>query len=244
MTILANLVKGPLKRLRAIAYYGKARFCPVCGKSARKFRSAGEPPRPDAQCPHCSSFERHRFLWLYLARETDLFDGQTKRMLHIAPEGCLEPRFRMRLGENYVTADLNRKAMLKMDITNIQFPDQSVDVIYCSHVLEHVQNDRKAMREFCRVLKTDGWAILLVPVWAEKTFEDPSVDKPQDRLRLFGQIDHVRKYGRDYVDRLRESGFSVSVTKVHDMLPESEAVRMGLTSAAGEIYYCTRNTHR
>jgi hypothetical protein len=107
-----------------------------------------------------------------------------------------------------------------------------------------VQNDRKAMREFCRVLKTDGWAILLVPVWAEKTFEDPSVDKPQDRLRLFGQIDHVRKYGRDYVDRLRESGFSVSVTKVHDMLPESEAVRMGLTSAAGEIYYCTRNTHR
>lgn len=150
----------------------------------------------------------------------------------------------MRLGENYVTADLNRKAMLKLDITNIQFPDQSVDVIYCSHVLEHVQNDRKAMREFCRVLKTDGWAILLVPVWAEKTFEDPSVDKPQDRLRLFGQIDHVRKYGRDYVDRLRESGFSVSVTKVHDMLPESEAVRMGLTSAAGEIYYCTRNTHR
>jgi ubiquinone/menaquinone biosynthesis C-methylase UbiE len=109
-----------------------------------------------------------------------------------------------------MTADLHSPAMVKMDITNIQFPDETFDVVYCSHVLEHVPDDRKAMREFYRVLKSNGWAVLLVPIIVEKTFEDPSIDKPKDRLRLFGQSDHVRKYGRDYVDRLRESGFSVS----------------------------------
>jgi SAM-dependent methyltransferase len=130
--------------------------------------------------------------------------------------------------------------MIKMDITNIDYPDQSFDVIYCSHVLEHVQDDRKAMREFYRVLKTTGWAILLVPITAEKTLEDPSLVGPEERLRVFGQADHVRRYGPDYVDRLREAGFSVQVTKVNDLVQNDEAIRLGLTSAAGEIHFCTK----
>jgi predicted SAM-dependent methyltransferase len=162
-------------------------------------------------------------------------------MLHVAPESCLEPTFRKQLGDDYLTADLfNPLAMVKMDITDIQYPDESFDVIYCSHVLEHVVDDRKAMSEFYRVLKSDGWAILLVPITAETTYEDPSIVAPVERLKHFGQDDHVRRYGHDYVDRLRDAGFNVSVIEASDLCRQSELVQMGLTSASGEIFFCTK----
>jgi len=159
----------------------------------------------------------------------------------VAPELCFEPILRQRLGDNYVTADLfNPRAMVRMDITGIDYPDESFDVIYCSHVLEHVQDDRKAMREFYRVLKGNGWAILLAPIIIEETFENPSIVEPSERSRHFGRKDHVRAYGRDYTDRLRDAGFIVEVTTVNDLARNDEKVQMGLTPASGEIYYCTK----
>jgi hypothetical protein len=107
-------------------------------------------------------------------------------------------------------------------------------------VLEHVHDDRKAMREFVRVLKNDGWAIINVPIIAEETFEDPSIVDPQERLQAFGQEDHVRRYGPDYVDRLRDAGFEVAVTTVGDLTQEDEVIQMGLTRASGEIFFCTK----
>jgi SAM-dependent methyltransferase len=188
----------------------------------------------------CGALERHRFMWKYLEKMTNLFEAKNISMLHIAPEKFLETKLRDRLGKNYITADLlNPRAMVKMDITDIQYPDEYFDVIYCSHVLEHVQDDKMAMREFYRVLKPDGWAILLVPITADKTFEDPSVVDPSERLKLFGQKDHVRRYGPDYIDRLREAGFKVKVTHVSDIFDTKDAVRLGLTRAGG-IYYCTK----
>lgn len=242
---LPKWIKVPLKRARGfpsrVSYYGTARVCPVCGKSSRRFRTFGIVPREDAQCVHCLALERHRFLWLYLSRNTDIFDGRPKKMLHVAAEQCFETRFRKRLGDSYVTADLKKpRAMVKMDITDIKYPDESFDAIYCSHVLEHVQADKQAMREFYRVLKGDGWAILLVPISAEETFEDPSIVDPQERERVFGQRTHVRRYGPDYITRLREAGFGVKTTKVSDLVQQDEVVRMGLTPASGEIYYCTK----
>ncbi len=162
-------------------------------------------------------------------------------MLHVSPENCLEKRLKQLLGNNYVTADLeNPRAMEKMDVTDIKHTDQSFDVIYCSHVLEHVDNDKKALKEFHRVLKENGWAILLVPITADRTFEDPSIIDPEQRLKVFGQKDHVRRYGPDYVDRLREAGFKVEVTVVKDLVSNNEAKLMGLSAASGEIYYCTK----
>jgi SAM-dependent methyltransferase len=180
-------------------------------------------------------------VWLYLNSKTNLFDGKPKTMIHVAPESCLESRFRQRLRDGYLTADLvNPRARIKMDITQIQYPDQSFDVIYCSHVLEHVPDDRKAMREFLRTLKPDGWAILLVPITATKTLEDPSITTPEERLRQYGQADHVRRYGPDYLDRLKEVGFQVSVSHVQDLVSPEQAVRMGLTKASGEIFFCAK----
>ena len=227
--------------MRGVPYYGEGRLCPVCGKSSRRFRQFGIVPREDAECFHCGALERHRLLWLFLQKKTDLFDGMSKRMLHVAPEPCFESRFKQRLGGAYLSADLfDPRAMIKMDVTNIQYANQSFDVIYCSHVLEHVLDDKQAMREFFRVLKNRGWAVLLVPISSEKTFEDSSIVDPQERLKAFGQADHVRCYGPDYVERLRDAGFTVEITKVGDLASSHEAITMGLTAASGEIYYCTK----
>lgn len=245
LSSLPEAVKAPIRRARdwfaALPYRGTGRWCPVCRKSARAFREYGDPPRRDAICPHCGSVERHRLAWLFFEQRTDLFDRRPKRMLHVAPELCFQRRLRTRIGRGYLSADLESpRAAVRMDVMDIQYPDESFDVILCSHVLEHVSDDRRAMRELHRVLKLDGWAVLLVPITAESTFEDPAITDPAERMRLFGQEDHVRRYGPDYVDRLREAGFEVAVTTVQDLATPDEAERMGLTAAAGEIFCCTR----
>jgi ubiquinone/menaquinone biosynthesis C-methylase UbiE len=172
---------------------------------------------------------------------TDLFDGRPKRILHVAPERCFERELKRHFGSNYITADLkDSRAMVKMDIMDIKYKDDFFDVIYCSHVLEHVPDDGKAIREFYRVLKSTGWAILLVPITAERTFEDSSIVDPNERLLLYGREDHLRRYGPDYAERLREAGFIVTTTKVYDLVEESKAIFMGLTAASGEIYFCTK----
>jgi hypothetical protein len=236
-------LKKPLRPveyfLSSLPYRGKGRWCPVCEKESRKFGKIGYPTRENARCIHCQSAERHRFVWLYFQRMTDLFDGKQKKMLHVAPETCFVSKLKESLRHGYITADLqNPRAMVRMDITDIQYPDDHFDIIYCSHVLEHVQEDKKAMREFCRVMKKDGWAIILVPITVENTFEDPSIVDPSERLKVFGLKDHVRCYGPDYADRLRESGFDVKVTYLSDMFGNDDIIRMGLSSASGVIYHC------
>lgn len=172
-------------------------------------------------------------------QKTDLFDGRPKKLLHIAPEPTFEKRFAEHFGTDYLTADLcDRRIMIKMDIADISFPDEIFDVIYCSHVLEYVPDDKRAIREFYRVLKKGGWAILLVPITAEKTEELSTIDLAE-RLRLYGQED-LRRYGMDFVERLGEAGFSVKVTTPADFLDQEEIERMGISKAAGEIFYCTK----
>ena len=230
------------KVVRAVAYHGKGRFCPVCGKSSRRFLNFRT--RKDVICAHCGSFGRHRLFWLFLQKKTNFFDGKPKKMLHVAPEYCFESRFKELLGDDYLTADLSSpRAMVKMDITDIQYADNSFDVIYCSHVLEHVVDDKQAMKEFLRVLKDDGWAILLVPITRKKTFEDSSIVDPKERLKAFGDRDHCRRYGLDYVERLRNVGFTVKITTVGDLADANDSVKMGLPlpkSTAGDIYYCIK----
>jgi len=216
------------------------RFCPICEKISSYFDIAGIIPRQDALCPHCSSLERHRLLYLFLKEKTDFFVKQTGKMLHIAPEPCFETMFKNTIGSGYISADLyNPCAMVKMDIMDIKYENDFFDIIYCSHVLEHVSDDRKAMKEFFRVLKKDGWAILNVPIIKDKTYENPNITDPKEREKEFGQSDHVRAYGPDYIDRLREAGFSVDIAYAKDFIKPSDIQRMGITGASGEIYFCT-----
>ena len=177
----------------------------------------------------------------YFKRMTDLFNGPPKKMLHVAPEQTFEKLLQSHLGQGYLTADLHKSGvMVRMDITDIDYTGGTFDVIYCSHVLEHVPDDKRAIRELHRVLKPNGWAILQVPITADITFEDPSITDPTDRLRLFGNKDHVRSYGPDFVERLQEAGFKVKIITASDFLTEEQTELMGITEAAGEIYYCTK----
>lgn len=230
---------------KAFLFGGRGRWCPVCERHARKFRSFGlvdgEKKRVDAMCPWCGTLERHRLVMVFFAQKTNLFDGKPKSLLHVAPEERIESIFRRVAGNDYLSGDLfDEKAMEKMDITDIQHPDDSFDVIYCSHVLEHVPDDRLAMRELRRVLKPGGWAVLNVPVTTDKTFEDPSIKDPAERERVFGQHDHVRRYGRDYQDRLVESGFHVQPYQITDLYPENEHPRLRLAGYQGTVYRCTK----
>jgi len=248
ISVIPTFIKLPLRIGKKIVYlfmyYGKNRWCPVCGKPSRKFLEFGINPRENALCPHCNSLERHRFVWLYFKKKTNLFKDSHKKLLHIAPEKCLEKKFRKLLKRRYLTADLSGSgAMIKMDITNIDYPAESFDVIYCSHVLEHVPDDKKALREFYRVLKSDGFAILIVPLSAGKTFEDLTIRDANERLKKFGHEDHVRSYGPDFIERLKEAGFKVSYTQVSDLFDNKDAEYMGLKGtgmASGDIYHCKK----
>lgn len=196
-----------------IAFYlkGNKYTDPIDNKSFRKFLPYGyQVQRQNVLSPSTLSLERHRLLWLYLTNETDFFTSK-KKVLHMAPEQCFLARFR-KLNHDYKTADLDSPiADVKADIINLPFNDNSFDVIFCNHVLEHVQDDTKAMKELFRVMKKGGMGIFQVPQDLNRnvTFEDNSITDPKKRAKIFGQYDHVRVYGRDYFDKLRSIGFNV-----------------------------------
>jgi SAM-dependent methyltransferase len=212
--------------------------CPCCQRSFRSF-VVPDPEQLNAICPWCGSHIRHRALWLYLERRTDL-PVRPARLLHVAPEYVLQERLRGLEHLDYVSADLESPlAMEHFDLTDIPHPDDSFDVILCSHVLEHVPDDRAAMRELRRVLRPDGWAIVQVPIDYERaeTYEDPSISSLEDREREYWQADHLRLYANDFPDRLRAEGLDVTVDHYLRELPHEEIDRFGLISLE-DIYLC------
>ncbi len=176
-------------------------------------------------CPFCHSYDRDRLLWLFLTRKMEVGESPTK-LLHIAPETTVSNRLQAMPNVEYLSGDLDPSlAMVKLDVTAIDLPNESFDVILCNHVLEHIPDDRLAMSEILRVLKPGGWAVLQVPIALnlETTIEDPSCNDEQERLRRFGQIDHFRVYSRaDYVSRLRSVGWLVEEVDFVRELSEAE----------------------
>jgi SAM-dependent methyltransferase len=229
---LAKLLIPENQRRKLKYYRNKIRFfgfrfkCPICNSHLRKLKPfglkftvltekkvIGGGYRLNAQCPVCYSTDRERLLYLYLLKKTNLFSEKAK-VLHVAPEGGLSRIIKAYSNIDYLTADISaNNVMVKMDITTINYPAETFDVIICNHVLEHIIDDGKAMGELYRVLKPGGWGILQVPISLslEKTYEDFSVTNPSEREITFGQSDHVRIYGMDYVDRLKKSGFDVNI---------------------------------
>jgi SAM-dependent methyltransferase len=196
----------------------------------RRFDTVGLIPRPNARCPVCRSLERHRLIWLYLRDGLGIRDGRRPmRLLHLAPEPALERKLSSLRHIQYITSDLRPKGVrVCSDVTRLPFGDDSFDAVLCSHVLEHISDDRTAMRELGRILASDGWVLLQVPVRGEVTVEDSNVSSPEERERLFGQKDHVRYYGMDFADRLRECGFSVTVDQFAERFPEKQRLRLGI----------------
>lgn len=204
---------------------------PINGKSYRKFLPYGYvKQRNNALSPGTLSLERHRLLWLYLNNETNFF-SKTLKVLHIAPEQCFYNLFKNLKNINYTTFDLNSPlADIKGDICNLPFKENSFDFILCNHVLEHINDDKKAMKELYRVLNKNGTAILQVPInqKSSKTFEDSSIVDKKERIEKFGQYDHIRLYGLDYFKKLESFGFKVDPLKYSKEFTESEIIKYGL----------------
>lgn len=254
---MADLIKGAavviprryrpaLRRtVRPMLHRGHAVSCPCCGGEFSRF--VQHRARPRAKCPRCASLERHRLLQLYVAERTELPIGNLS-VLHFAPEYELQRYLRAQSGLRHRSADIDSPlADDQVDIMDLPYDDESFDVVICLHVLEHVADDGRAMRELHRVLVPGGKAIVMCPVDDRRaeTLEDPSVVTPEDRARVFGQFDHVRLYGRDFCDRLAEAGFDVRVESFLDDLPPERVARYGLRReerlfGREDVYLCTK----
>lgn len=223
--------------MRGIALAGRRRHCPVCRHSVRRFLPMGAPLRSEAMCPWCESLERHRFTWAYLERKTHLLK-RSARMLHLSPErGLVRALARTPVGT--VTSDIKPgRGDLAADLAALPFPQAAFDLIYCSHVLEHVDDDRAAMAELHRVVDRDGVVLVQVPVAGAHTVEDPSITSAAARLQAFGQEDHVRLYGMDVTNRLEEAGFSVTVLRARELFDRREVLRFGI-EPEDMLFQCT-----
>jgi SAM-dependent methyltransferase len=220
---------------------GTGVHCPVCGGRFTRFLPFGEVVRREhAQCPGCGAVERHRLIWRYLHERTGLFT-QPHRLLHFAPEFCMERRLRSSPTIRYLSVDLRPGgAMRRADITALPFAEGSFDAVLCVDVLEHIDNDARAIGELRRVLRPGGWALLRVPVDVTRaaTHHDPAIRSPEDRAREYWHGDHRRLYGRDFPDRLREAGFQVRCDDYAFTLPSEEVRLQGIVPET--IYVAVR----
>ncbi|WP_298479091.1 class I SAM-dependent methyltransferase [uncultured Maribacter sp.] len=242
--LILNIIPRPIlirlsyliRPIIAFTLRGKNYTDPIDNKSFKKFLPYGyENQRENVLSPSTLSLERHRLLWIYLKNETNFFTD-TLKVLHFAPEQAFYKRFRKLKNIEYTTTDLNSPlADVKADICKLPFKDNSYDVIFCNHVLEHIPDDTKAMQELYRVLKPGGWGIFQIPQELERetTFEDNSITDKKERAKIFGQYDHVRIYGRDYFNKLRSIGFTVEEQDYTNVLSKEDVNKYRL--AKGEI---------
>jgi SAM-dependent methyltransferase len=188
------------------------RHCTVCGYEGHFFAYGNTfalGTNIDAMCPSCLSLERHRLMAICERRE-ELVAGND--VLHFAPEEGMRKYFLSRHPKSYTTCDyMDEAADLKLNIEKLDLADNAFDVVICSHVLEHV-DDRRAIPELFRVVRPAGVVLAMVPLFegCEASFEDPAKTTTEaDRILYFNQHDHVRAYGRDFRQRLRDAGFEV-----------------------------------
>ena len=233
-------------RFLSIFYIGNEVECPVCNSHYRKFLPYGRntSSRENALCPGCLSLERHRLMGLYLKRKTNFFTAPNLKVLHVAPEYCFIDRFEKMKNLDYITGDIESPlAKVKMDIHQIPFEDNTFDVAFCNHVMEHVDDYVLAMSELHRVLKPGGWALIQSPqdMKYAVTYEDATITDPKEREKYFLQNDHLRLFGRNYNHELEKGGFTVKEDRfVMDELTKQEVKRYALPSEE-IVYFCQKS---
>ncbi len=242
MTLKSSLkrsYRGLLRAKNKWQHRGKGVFCPICESEFREFGVFGVQNRVNAECHQCGSLERHRLLWLYIKEHLSILNpSQPIRVLHFAPEEFFYRRLTQLSHIDYTAGDLfpevydypGEVEIITIDATAIPFPDNTFDFILCNHILEHIPDDHQAMQELYRVMKPGGCGIFQVPMdyAREETYEDFSITSPQERLKAFGQEDHVRWYGKDYPKRLERAGFNVLIDDYVQSFSAEEDWRFGL----------------
>jgi len=222
---------------RLMGLVRKARYCPLCGWRGFRFEPYGNQAlrRRDAHCPACGSLERHRVARLLLR---DRIVGR-QAVLHMAPEPQMIA-WLVSLSREYLNADLSGHAMARLDLTDTGLPDASKTLIWCSHVLEHIPDDGKALREMRRVLAPGGLAVLQVPIGGDHTLEDSSIASDAARLSAYFQEDHVRLYGRDIVERIEAAGFACETMSAASLDPAEQTLCAVTHPVFREVFLCRR----
>ena len=171
----------------------------------------------DYSCPNCFSSDRARLYAIYLKQhfQKNYTNAKTINFLDIAPDRNLASWLKKQYQINYRSVDLFMEDVDdKADLTDLSiYSDNSFDFILCSHVLEHVPEDRKAISELYRILKVGGYGIVMVPILLnlDHDIEDPNFDTPEKRWKYYGQDDHVRMYSKNgFISKLSEAGFKVN----------------------------------
>lgn len=191
-------------------FENNTRSCTLCGVKGRFY---SWPEVKIYRCGNCVGSGRHRLLYLYISKR---LPETVKNVLQIGPEIATKKIFEEK-GIEYIGADLHPGYdwVKKEDLTQLSFPEASFDLFECSHVLEHIPEDQKAIAELHRILKPGGYGLIMVPIiesW-EATYENPDINTDEERTVHFGQKDHVRRYGRDFRERLKAPGFRLEEFK-------------------------------
>jgi len=213
---LSRALHGSLSR----AGVGRDKHCCACGNNVSGFTFFSYRP---CHCPLCKSTPRERFVNYAFKAGLVPELSRDARVLHVAPgERSLVRRFQA-LGD-YVAGDFSPElypevSCDQLDLTAMSY-DEPFDLVYASHVLEHIVEDRVAMRKMFEHLKPGGYAIVLVPIRGETTDEGGPDLGAEERTRRFGRFDHVRQYGLDISERLASEGFEVTVIDAGDLSAE------------------------
>ena len=212
------------KKMNLFRFFDKEyKKCTICGKRSyftcygcnspifEKYNMSGGGYRENVTCQYCGANDRVRYVDFIISRYTDIYSGKNS-VLHIAPEKSIESKIRKNEKCEYITGDLDPNlAEIQVDVTNMQFNDKSFDYIIMNHVFEHINDEKKAISEIKRCLKNNGKLIFSIPVnLDEKTFEDSTLTSVEDRINYYGQSDHVRLYGYDYIERFENFGIKIT----------------------------------
>ena len=207
--------------------------CPLCNNTFWKYLPGGEIVRQNALCPYCESLERFRAWHMYYGEEGLYQTAPSRTLLHFAPEKGIYDSFTRLSNLDYYPVDYNpdfQGIRDTIDIQNIKYADNMFDVIICNNVLEHIPNDRAAIKELRRVLKKDGVAYITVPFLfsCDTTLENPEYNTPELRVRYYGSYDHLRQYGSDFASVLRDEGFVVCEVKPNGRYTPEELKKYGI----------------
>ena len=194
-------------------YKGNQFHCLLCNANLKSFVIL---PNKDLLCPRCGSLPRTRRL-IQLLTEKNLLHGS---ILHCSPPLSIYKNLKANSSIQYISSDFENEfiADKKYDLTNITADDHTVDLVIAYHVLEHIEEDHQAMKELYRILKKEGKVIIQTPFKEGEIFEDFTIQSEQDRLKHFGQKDHVRIYAVDgLTERLTKVGFKVEVLQFSEV---------------------------